>query len=52
MSGFERDNLIILPGDVVYVPSKSGKQFDRKSPTILGVSSIISTFFIVFRFLQ
>jgi polysaccharide export outer membrane protein len=52
MSGFERDNLIILPGDVVYVPSKNGKQFDRKSPTILGIASIVSTFFIVFRFLQ
>lgn len=52
MSGFERDNLTILPGDVVYVPSKNGKQFDRKSPTILGVASIISTFFIVFRFIQ
>jgi polysaccharide export outer membrane protein len=52
MTGFERDNLVILPGDVVYVPSKNGKQFDRKSPTILGISSIISTFFIVFRFLQ
>lgn len=52
LSGFERDNLIILPGDVVYVPSKNGKQFDRKSPSILGVASIISTFFIVFRFLQ
>jgi polysaccharide export outer membrane protein len=52
MSGFEHNNLIILPGDVVYVPSKNGKQFDRKSPSILGVASIISTFFIVFRFLQ
>jgi len=52
MTGFERDNLVILPGDVVYVPSKNGKQFDRKSPTILGISSIISTFFIVFRFFQ
>ena len=52
LSSFERDNLVILPGDVVYVPSKNGKQFDRKSPSILGISSIISTFFIVFRFLQ
>lgn len=52
MSGFERDNLTVLPGDVVYVPSKNGKQFDRKSPSILGVASIISTFFIVIRFLQ
>ncbi|RZK18062.1 MAG: polysaccharide export protein [Hymenobacter sp.] len=52
MSGFEQNNLVILPGDVVYVPSKNGKQFDRKSPTILGIGSIISTFFIVFRFFQ
>jgi polysaccharide export outer membrane protein len=52
MSGFEQNNLTILPGDVVYVPSKNGKQFDRKSPTILGIGSIISTFFIAFRFLQ
>jgi polysaccharide export outer membrane protein len=52
MSGFERDNLTILPGDVVYVPSKNGKQFDRKAPSILGVASIISTFFIALRFFQ
>ncbi|RYY19701.1 MAG: polysaccharide export protein [Cytophagaceae bacterium] len=52
MSGFEQDNLVILPGDVVYVPSKNGKQLDRKSPTILGVASIISTFFVAIRFFQ
>jgi polysaccharide export outer membrane protein len=52
MSEFERNNLNILPGDVVYVPSKNGKQFDRKSPSILGVASIISTFFIAIRFFQ
>ncbi|RZK36367.1 MAG: polysaccharide export protein [Hymenobacter sp.] len=52
MTGFEQNNLVILPGDVVYVPSKNGKQFDRKSPTILGIGSIISTFFIALRFFQ
>lgn len=52
MTEFEQYNLVILPGDVVYVPSKNGKQFDRKSPTILGIGSIVSTFFIVFRFFQ
>jgi polysaccharide export outer membrane protein len=52
MSEFEQNNLNILPGDVVYVPSKNGKQFDRKAPSILGVASIISTFFIAIRFFQ
>lgn len=52
LSFFEQDNLIILPGDVVYVPSKSGKQFDRKAPSILGVASIVSAFFIVIRYVH
>lgn len=51
LSSFESDNLIILPGDVVYVPSKNGKQFDRKAPSVLGVASIISTALILIRYL-
>lgn len=50
LSGFESDNLVILPGDVVYVPSKNGKQFDRKAPSVLGVASIISTALILIRY--
>lgn len=50
LSSFERDNIVILPGDVVFVPSKNGKQFDRKAPSVLGVASIISTVVILFRF--
>ncbi|GAB3635210.1 hypothetical protein GCM10027422_08000 [Hymenobacter arcticus] len=50
LNGFEQDNITILPGDVVYVPSKSGKQFDRKSPSVLGIASIISTTLIFFRY--
>lgn len=50
LSSFERDNIVILPGDVVFVPSKNGKQFDRKAPSVLGVASIISTIVILFRF--
>ncbi|TDN38841.1 polysaccharide export protein [Hymenobacter sp. UV11] len=52
LSGFERENLIILPGDVVYVPSKSGKQFDRKAPSVLGVASMVSAFFIILRYVH
>ena len=49
LSDFERNNIIILPGDVVYVPSKSGKQFDRKSPSVLAGASIVSTLLILTR---
>lgn len=50
LSGFERNNLVILPGDVVYVPAKNGKQFDRKAPSVLGIASIVSTILIFTRF--
>lgn len=52
LSFFEQSNIIILPGDVVYVPSKNGKQFDRKSPSILGVASIVSAIFIIIRYVH
>lgn len=52
LSTFEQNNLLILPGDVVYVPSKNGKQFDRKSPSILGVASIVSAIFIIIRYVH
>ena len=51
LSSFERHNLVIVPGDVVYVPAKDGKQFDRKAPTVLGIASIVSTALILIRFL-
>ncbi|WP_210517369.1 polysaccharide biosynthesis/export family protein [Hymenobacter terricola] len=50
LSSFERNNLVIVPGDVVYVPSKNGKQFDRKAPSVLGIASIVSTILIFTRF--
>ena len=49
LSSFERKNLIIVPGDVVYVPAKNGKLFDRKAPSVLGISSIVSTTLIFIR---
>ncbi|MFC6223332.1 polysaccharide biosynthesis/export family protein [Hymenobacter artigasi] len=50
LSSFERNNLVIVPGDVVYVPAKNGKQFDRKAPSVLGIASIVSTILILTRF--
>ncbi|RYY14993.1 MAG: polysaccharide export protein [Cytophagaceae bacterium] len=52
LSFFEQSNILVLPGDVVYVPSKNGKQFDRKAPSILGVASIVSAIFIIIRYVH
>lgn len=52
LSTYEQNNILILPGDVVYVPSKNGKQFDRKSPSILGVASIVSAVFLIIRYVH
>ena len=49
LSSFERNNLIIVPGDVVYIPAKNGKLFDRKAPSVLGIASIVSTTLIFIR---
>lgn len=50
LSAFDRSNIVVVPGDVVYVPAKSGKQFDRKAPSVLGIASIVSTVLIITRF--
>jgi polysaccharide export outer membrane protein len=36
---FEMSNIVVLPGDVVYVPARRGKQFDKKSGTTLVITS-------------
>ncbi|OWY25406.1 polysaccharide export protein [Sphingobacteriales bacterium UPWRP_1] len=36
-------NIQIQPGDIVYVPSRKGKMWDRKIGTIIPITSIISS---------
>lgn len=35
-------NIVVLPGDVVYVPARKGKQFEKKAGTSLAVTSAIT----------
>lgn len=35
-------SVVVLPGDVVYVPARNGKQFDKKAGTSLAVTSAIT----------
>ncbi len=40
-------NLTVLPGDVVYVPSRGSKMFDKRSQSVIPVASAISTLIII-----
>jgi polysaccharide export outer membrane protein len=35
-------NIVVLPGDVVYVPARKGKQFDKKAGTSLAITSAVT----------
>ncbi len=46
---YVQSNTLILPGDVVYVPAKSSKEFERKSGGMLAVASGLSALIIITR---
>ena len=48
MTPIELNQLSLLPGDVVYFPTKKGKSLDKKSPVLLAAASIITTLFLIF----
>ncbi len=43
MEAYEQSNILIRPGDVIYVPSKNGKAFDKKSNRMLPFFGVISS---------
>jgi polysaccharide export outer membrane protein len=46
---FEMSNIVVLPGDVVYVPARRGKQFDKKSGTTLVITSGLTSLILLSR---
>ncbi|SNR79614.1 polysaccharide biosynthesis/export family protein [Hymenobacter mucosus] len=46
---FDLNNIVVLPGDVVYIPARNGKQFDKKSGTALAVASSITAIIVLTR---
>jgi polysaccharide biosynthesis/export protein len=40
-------NVTVLPGDVVFVPSRGSKMFDKRSQSVIPVASAISTLIII-----
>lgn len=47
MPDYKLSNIAILPDDIVYVPSRKGKMFDRRSTSILPLTSVLSTIAII-----
>ncbi|MBO0949639.1 polysaccharide biosynthesis/export family protein [Fibrella forsythiae] len=51
MDQFATRNIQILPGDVVYVPAKKSKLWDKRAgPSVLPVASAITTLLVLFKF--
>lgn len=46
---YQQANIRILPGDVVYVPSKKGKDFDKRISTILPIVSVATGFALIYK---
>ncbi|OON67221.1 hypothetical protein B0919_19025 [Hymenobacter sp. CRA2] len=42
-------NIVVLPSDVVFVPARNGKQFNKKSGSTLAVASSITAFIVLTR---
>lgn len=48
MDDYQARNIKILPGDLIIVPSKKGKDFDKRISTIIPFVSVITAFAITY----
>jgi len=48
MTPVEMNRLNLLPGDVLYFPTKRGKSADKKAPVVLAAASILTTIILLF----
>ena len=48
MTPIEMNRLNLLPGDVLYFPTKRGKAMDKKAPAVLAAASILTTILLLF----
>lgn len=50
MDQFAAKNIQILPGDIIYVPARKGKMWDKRAgPGVLPVASAITTLLVLFK---
>lgn len=48
MNTYDQTNILIRPGDVVYVPNKNGKAFDKKSGRMIPFIAFVSSIAVIF----
>lgn len=48
MDIYDQANILIRPGDIIYVPNKNGKAFDKKSGRMLPFLGLISSVAVIF----
>jgi polysaccharide export outer membrane protein len=48
LTPIEMNRINLLPGDVLYFPTRSGKSLDKKAPIILAAASITTTLILLF----
>ncbi|WBO85415.1 polysaccharide biosynthesis/export family protein [Hymenobacter yonginensis] len=51
IENFDLKNVVVLPGDVIYVPARTGKQFDKKSGSTLAIASSMTAIIVFTRLL-
>jgi len=47
MKNYTAENILIQPDDVIYVPSRGGKTFDKRATNIIIISSIVTSLVLI-----
>lgn len=47
MDEFTMNNIILQPRDIIYVPTRKGKIWDKKMPILIPITSVITTLYII-----
>jgi len=48
LRAMDYNQIPLAPGDVLYIPTKGGKILDKKAPTLIGATSVITTILLIF----
>jgi len=47
MEDYERNNVVLQDGDIIFIPVRKGKTLDIKTPLLIPISSVITTIFVL-----
>ena len=52
MDEFALNNINLQSGDIIYIPSSEGKIIDKKAPTLIPLTSLITTLVLIISILK